>query len=171
MVASSPMPRGPALEEPGPQLALLGPGQAHHLLGVVGRALNERQRLEHRVVDVGRHLGPLLGQGPGLALGHEVAQRLSHHGPKNDHEGGQQAQYPVDVFLIAAALALVVVVVPFPRPPAHLVPVVAIPPTGPPRTPGRFGGRPGRWGSGGFGGLADPTMVARRGGGDHQGKP
>ena len=65
----------PALEQPGPQLALLGPGQAHDVLGVVGRALDERQRLQHRVVDVGRHLRPLLGQRARLALGDQVADQ------------------------------------------------------------------------------------------------
>ena len=74
--------RGPPLEQPGPQLALLGPGQPHHVLGIVGRALDEGQCLEDRVVDVGRHLGPLLGQGPGLALRHQVADQAIHHGPK-----------------------------------------------------------------------------------------
>src|SRR5580693_1154705 len=49
-------PRGPAFEEPGAQLALLGPGQARHLSVVAGGALDERQRLEHRVVHRGRHV-------------------------------------------------------------------------------------------------------------------
>ena len=79
--------RRPALEQPGPQLALLGPGQAHHVLRVVGRALDERQGLEHRVVDVGRHLGPLLGQGAGLALGDEVAHQAEPPGPEDDDAG------------------------------------------------------------------------------------
>ena len=76
--------RGPALEEPGAQLALLGPGQAHDVLGIVGRPLDERQRLEHRVVDVGRHLGPLLGQRTRLALGDEVADQAQPPGAEDD---------------------------------------------------------------------------------------
>jgi hypothetical protein len=57
------------------ELPLLGPGQAHHVLGVVGRALDEGQRLEDRVVDVGCHLGPLFGSGTRLALRHQVADQ------------------------------------------------------------------------------------------------
>ena len=79
--------RRPALEQPGPQLALLGPGQAHHVLGIVGRALDERQRLEHRVVDVGRHLRPLLGQRTRLALGDEVAHQAQPPGAEDDDAG------------------------------------------------------------------------------------
>ena len=76
MLASSPMVAGRlAPEQPGPQLALLGPGQAHDVLGIVGRPLDEGQRLEDRVVDVGRHLRPLLGQGAGLAFRHQVADQ------------------------------------------------------------------------------------------------
>jgi len=63
-----------ALEQPGAELALLGPGQLHHVAGIVGRPLDEGQGLQHRVVHVGGHLGPLLGQGPGLALRHQVTQ-------------------------------------------------------------------------------------------------
>ena len=77
-------PRRPALEQPGPQLAFLGPGEAHDVLRVVGRPLDERQRLEHRVVDVGRHLGPLLGQGPRLALGDEVPHQAQPPGAEDD---------------------------------------------------------------------------------------
>ena len=88
--------RRPALEEPGPQLALLGPGQAHHVLGVVGRALNERQRLEHRVVDVGRHLRPLLGQRPRLAFGDEVADQAQPPRPEDDDDGGDDQHGAAD---------------------------------------------------------------------------
>ena len=76
--------RGPALEEPGAQLALLGPGEAHDLLGIVGRTLNERQRLERRVVDVGRHLRPLLGQRTRLAFGDEVPHEAEPPGAEDD---------------------------------------------------------------------------------------
>ena len=33
-------------------------------------------------MDVGGHLGPLLGQHPGLALRHQVAHEAIHQGPK-----------------------------------------------------------------------------------------
>ena len=82
----------PALEQPRPELALLGPGQADHVLGIVGRALDEGQGLEDRVVDVGRHLGPLLGQGPGLALGHQVAHQAEPPRPEDHHDGRDDQQ-------------------------------------------------------------------------------
>ena len=75
------------LEEPGPQLALLGPGQPHHVLRVVGRPLDQRQGLEHRVVHVRRHLRPLLGQRPRLALGDEVAHQAEPPGAEDDDAG------------------------------------------------------------------------------------
>ena len=69
------------------QLPFLGAGQAHHVLGVVGRPLDQCQRLQHRVVDVRGHLGPLLGPGAGLALGDEVAHQAQPPGPEDDHGG------------------------------------------------------------------------------------
>ena len=66
----------------------LGPSQADNVLGVIGRSLDERQGLEHRVVDVRGHLGPLLGQGSGLALGDEIAQQTQPPGPEDDHHRG-----------------------------------------------------------------------------------
>jgi hypothetical protein len=80
------------LEEPGAQLTLLDPGEAHHLLGIVGRALNERQRLQHRVMDVGRHLGPFFGQRTRLALGDEVPEEAQP--PRaEDHDTRRNDQY------------------------------------------------------------------------------
>ena len=86
----------PALEEPGAQLALLGPGEAHHLLGIVGRPLNERQRLQHRIVDMGRHLGPLLGQRTRLALGDEVPEEAQPPRAEDDDARRDDQRGPAD---------------------------------------------------------------------------
>ena len=86
--------RRPGLEQPGPQLALLGPGQAGHLAGVARRSLDERQGLEDRVVDGGRHVGPLLGADPLAALDGEVAgqcqpPRTEHDQEPDEDDGGR----------------------------------------------------------------------------------
>ena len=52
--------RGPP-GEPRPQLALLPPSQRRHLRRILGAPLHHRERLEHGVVQVRRHLGALLG--------------------------------------------------------------------------------------------------------------
>src|ERR1019366_10160212 len=62
----------PALEEPGAQLAFLGPGQLDDLLGIVRAALDQGERLQDRVVYPGGHVGPLLRPDPGLPLDDEV---------------------------------------------------------------------------------------------------
>ncbi len=49
-----------------PQLAVLGAGERPHPIGVAGVGLEQRQRLQHGVVEVGSDLGPLVGS---LALG------------------------------------------------------------------------------------------------------
>ena len=90
------VPGGPPLEEPGPQLALLGTGQAHHVLRVVGRALDERKRLEHRVVYVSRHLRPLLGQGAGLPLGDQVADEAEPPRAEDDDDSSHDEHRPAD---------------------------------------------------------------------------
>ena len=82
----------PALEQPGPQLSFLGPGQAHHVLRVLGRALDQCERLQHRVVHVCGHLAPLLGQRPRLAFGHQVAHQAEPPGPEDEHDGGDDQQ-------------------------------------------------------------------------------
>ena len=88
--------RRAALEEPRPQLALLAAGQARHVLGVIGRTLDESERLQHRVVHVGRHLRPLLGQGPGLAFRHQVAHQADPPGPEDHHDGGDDQYRSAD---------------------------------------------------------------------------
>ena len=74
----------------------MGSGQAHHVLGVVGRALDEGQRLEDRVVDVGGHLGPLLGPGPGLALRHQIADQGDPPRTEDDHDGRNDQEGATD---------------------------------------------------------------------------
>ena len=59
-VVASPVPASVLVVEPGPQLPLLAAGQRQGLAGAVGVALDERQGLEHRVVQVGGHLRALL---------------------------------------------------------------------------------------------------------------
>ena len=49
------------LEQPAAQLALLHPRQAHDFTRIVGAPLHERERLQHRVVQVRGDLGPLVG--------------------------------------------------------------------------------------------------------------
>ena len=75
--------RRPAVEQPGPQLALLRPGQLDDLLRIVRAALDQGQGLQHRVMHPRGHLGPLLGPDPGLALDHRSRAMRSHHGPSS----------------------------------------------------------------------------------------
>ena len=70
--------------EPRAQVALLRPGQPGHGGRVVGALLDQRQGLQHRVVQVGGDVGPLLGADPLLALGVEVGGEPEH--PRPDHE-------------------------------------------------------------------------------------
>jgi hypothetical protein len=51
--------RGPP-GQPGAQLALLAPCERRHLGRIARAALHHRERLEHRVVQVGGNLGALL---------------------------------------------------------------------------------------------------------------
>ena len=56
----------------------------HRAAGILGAALDERQRLQHRVVQVGGHRGPLLGAD---ALAPLVAELLAHPGqPRAEHQ-------------------------------------------------------------------------------------
>ena len=89
-------PGWPALEQPRAELAFLGPGQLHHVAGIVGRPLDEGQGLQHRVVHVGGHLGPLLGQGPGLTLRHQVTDQREPPGAEDHHDGGDDQQCTPD---------------------------------------------------------------------------
>ncbi len=62
------------------------------MLGVIGGALDQRQGLEHRVVDVGRHVGPLLGRGTRLALGDEVPDQAQPPGAEDDDGRGNDEE-------------------------------------------------------------------------------
>ena len=74
--------------EPGPQLALLAPGQRSNPARVAGLALNERERLQHGVVHASRHLRPLLGADPrralGVSLGGEAPRPRAEHEQQGD---------------------------------------------------------------------------------------
>ena len=72
------------LEQPLAQVALLRARQPGHRGGVVGVLLDQRQRLQHRVVQVGGHVGALLGAHPLGALGAEVVDQA--HRPRPDHD-------------------------------------------------------------------------------------
>ena len=92
-------PRRPALEQPGPQLALLCPGELGDLRRVVGTALDQRQRLQHRVMDPGSHVGPFLGPRPRLPLQHQVAgdpqpprPEQENKTPEDQNEAAQRSQ-------------------------------------------------------------------------------
>ena len=79
--------------EPGPQLALLAAGQPVDRLLVVGVPLDEREGLQHRVVQVRGHAGPLLrADARGALLGARVQQpapdRRGHQDDADeDHQG------------------------------------------------------------------------------------
>ena len=64
---STPFARVVASQQPLPQLAFLQPGEAHDLARIVGAPLHERERLQHRVVQVRGHVGAFVGRGCGRA--------------------------------------------------------------------------------------------------------
>src|SRR4051812_37924444 len=65
-------PRLAGARQPRAQLALLAAGERRHRARVVGALLDERERLEHRVVQVRGDLGALLRADPLSALGVEA---------------------------------------------------------------------------------------------------
>ena len=81
--------------QPRAQLALLAAGQRGHLARVVGALLHERERLQHRVVEVRGHLGALLRADALRALGgqraHEPERPRREDDPEHDghHEHGE----------------------------------------------------------------------------------
>src|SRR3954452_23073681 len=83
--------------EPGPQLALLAAGEPPDLTRVIRGFLDQRERLQNRVVHVGRGLRPLLGPDPLPPLvaqirRHPEPERGGQHGkPGDDDRGGDQA--------------------------------------------------------------------------------
>ena len=73
-----------ALVQPRAQLALLAAGQRAPRRRVVGVALDQGERLQHRVVQVGRHRGALVGADAAAALLGQLA--ADPPGPRRDHE-------------------------------------------------------------------------------------
>ena len=71
--------------EPRPQLTLLGARQAGHLTRGRG-ALDEGERLEHRVVEVRGHLSPLLGPHPRVALLDQLARDAPYPWPTDQRQ-------------------------------------------------------------------------------------
>jgi hypothetical protein len=63
-------------------------------LGLVGAALDQRQRLQHRIVQVGGHVRPFLGPGAGLPFEHEVAGDAQPPRAHHDHDRGDHEQEP-----------------------------------------------------------------------------
>src|SRR6266568_7325148 len=88
--------RFPALEQPGAQLAFLQPGQLDDLLRVVRAPLDQRERLQHRVVHPGRDVGPLLRAHPGLALQHQVAGDPQPPRAEEQHDGRDHQHHPAE---------------------------------------------------------------------------
>ena len=80
------------LEQPGAQLALLGPGELDDRLRVLGAALDERERLQHRVVHPGGDVGPFLGPRARLPLDHQVAGDPQPPGAEQQHDPGRHEQ-------------------------------------------------------------------------------
>ncbi len=77
--------------QPGAQVSLLGAGEPCHRGSVAGVLLDQRQCLQHRVVQVGRKIGALLGAHALGALGGEVGgepvdPRPHDHGQPGDAE-------------------------------------------------------------------------------------
>ena len=83
---------GAPLEQPGAQLALLRAGELHDRLRVVGAALDERERLQHRVVHPGGDVGPLLRPRPRLPLEQQVAGDPQPPGAEQHHDAGRHEQ-------------------------------------------------------------------------------
>ena len=81
-----------AARQPGAQLALLAAGERRHRARVVGALLDERQRLEHRVVQVGGHLGALLGADALAALGGQRAREAQDPRGEDDRQHGRDDQ-------------------------------------------------------------------------------
>ncbi len=71
---------------PRPEVALLGPGQRRHPTGIRRVLLDQRQRLEHRVVQVRGDVGPVLGAHPGGALLPQVGDEPDEPGAQDDGE-------------------------------------------------------------------------------------
>ena len=78
--------------EPGAQVALLAAGQPGDGGAVVGGALDQRQGLQHRVVQVGGDVGALLAAHPLLALRGQVGGQPVEPRPDHDPDAGDADQ-------------------------------------------------------------------------------
>jgi len=78
--------------QPRAQLALLRARERRHLLRA-GRALDHRQRLEDRVVQVSGHLGALLGTDPHAPLFTELADKVEDPRPKCETDADRRHQH------------------------------------------------------------------------------
>jgi phage shock protein PspC (stress-responsive transcriptional regulator) len=78
--------------QPRAQLALLGAGELRHRRRVVGLALDEGERLEHRVVQVGRDVGALGGPGELGLLAAQVRPEAQAPGSRDQHHAGEDGQ-------------------------------------------------------------------------------
>ena len=67
------VPKVSGFAEPDPQIPLLDSSETGHFGGIVGGALNQRERLHDRVVDVRGHVRAVLGTKTGPSLIGEVA--------------------------------------------------------------------------------------------------
>ncbi len=84
----------PAVEQPGAQFALLGPGQLDDLLGLAGPALDQGERLQDRVVHLGGHVRPLLRPDPGLTFHDQIAGDTQPPGGEHHHDRGNHQRDP-----------------------------------------------------------------------------
>ena len=75
--------------EPGAELPLLAPRQLRDLVRLAGPLLHQRERLQDRVVQVGRDLGPLLRAHPSRPLGAEAPDHAQPEGSgdQSDRKG------------------------------------------------------------------------------------
>ena len=108
-MAAAPVGLGAALVvvEPGPQLALLAAGQAARLLGLVGVPLDEGEGLQHRVVQVGGHVGALLAADALAPLVAELrAPAARIHGPNSSATPSAVASTAMPTCPIAANASL-----------------------------------------------------------------
>ena len=72
--------------EPAAQLPFLPASQGRDPPRVVRVALDERERLQHRIVNAGGDLGPLLGADPSRPLGIPLEREAPHPGPGDEEQ-------------------------------------------------------------------------------------
>jgi hypothetical protein len=81
---------GPAPAQPVAQLALLATGEGGNRLGIARALLDEGERLKHRVVQVGSHLGALLRADALGALGRQRPRQPPPERGEDEAEGGDR---------------------------------------------------------------------------------